>query len=108
MKMLKILFIAIAVIFISGVCYCDNGTDTREIRTARGIVTSRDWIKSIIVVNYIRFFIPSDIKVYKGNSTIGFTGINLSDPVVVKYYQDSSGTYRAVEITVEYYGDFPV
>lgn len=107
MKILTILFIA-AMIFVSGLCYCDDGGTAREIRTARGIVTSRDWVKSIIVVNYIRFFVPSDAKVYKGNSTIGFTGINLSDPVVLKYYQDSSGGYRAVEITVEYYGDFPV
>lgn len=107
MKIMIILFVA-AAIFMSGVCYCETGTDMRELRTARGIVTSRDFVKSIIVVNYIRFFVPSDVKVYKGNSTIGFSGINLNDPVFVKYYQDSSGAYRAVEITVEYSGDFPI
>lgn len=107
MKTIKILLVS-AAIFFSGVCCCDDGTDAREIRTARGVVTSRDWVKSIIVVNYIRFFVPPDTKIYKGNSTIGFTGVNLSDSVIVKYYQDSSGAYNAVEITVEYYGDFPV
>lgn len=82
--------------------------DAPEIRSARGIVTSRDWVGSTITVNYIRFHVPAGIKVYKGSTTVGFTAININDPVIVKYYQDSSGAYNAVEITVEYGGDFPV
>ena len=107
MRIIKILVTAVAVIAMSGLCYCQDSA-TREIRTARGIISSRDYVSSTIVVNYIRYHVPADVKVFKGSSKMGFSGINVSDPVVIKYYQDSSGAYQVAEITVLYSGDFPV
>jgi hypothetical protein len=109
MKKIVILLIAIITLMTVGsLCHCDDSAGTREIRTASGMVYSRDYVSSTIVVNYVRYHVGPDVKVYKGNSMIGFTGINVSDPVIIKYYQDSSGAYQVTEITVQYSGDFPV
>lgn len=106
MALLKTLIFAAAVFTISGPCYCEDGA--RETRMARGIVTSRDFVSSTLVVNYVRYHVPPDVRVYKGNSKMGFSAININDPVTLRYYQDSSGAYQATDITVEYSGDFPV
>jgi len=107
MRKIKILVVTAALIAMSGSCYCDDSA-AREIRTARGMVYSRDFVSSTLVVNYVRYHVPAGVIVYKGNSKIGFSGININDPVVVKYYQDSSGAYQVTEITVQYSGDFPI
>lgn len=108
MRMIKILTLIAVFSFLSiSSCYCEESA-ARDIRTARGTVSSRDWVSSTIVVSYIRYHVPPDVKVYKGSSKMGFTAINVGDPVILKYYQDSSGSYQVTEITVLYSGDFPV
>jgi hypothetical protein len=108
MKIIKTLICAAAILMMSGICDCEDNEDTRDIRTARGLVTARDWVSSTIVVNYIRYHVPANVVVYKGSSKMGFTGININDPVAIRYYQDASGAYQVTEITVQYSGDFPI
>lgn len=109
--MLKIYIVDIALIFAvilaPAGCYADK-SDDQSVKTMSGTVTSSDWVGSVMVVDNIKFSVPSNIPVRKGNDDISVSEINNGDGVIVRYKVLPSGILEAISITVEYYGDFPV
>ena len=103
---MKKTLLGLAIMFlITSVIYCQDESETLPAQTMSGKVTAMDWVGSILVVGNTRFIVPRDVKIYKGNDTIDFTELNLSDDVKVSYYQDSSGELNAKTIVV---GELPI
>jgi hypothetical protein len=104
-----ILCVIIAAIAVS-YGYSQDDIKSREAGVMRliGRVMSIDWVGSKLTVNDTVFTVPNGVKVTKGASDIGFSDVNVKDPVVVYYRRDVSGELRVISITVDYGGDFPV
>ncbi|MFA6321737.1 MAG: hypothetical protein WCY36_07790 [Candidatus Omnitrophota bacterium] len=103
---MKKILLVLALLVLSGtLCYSQDGG---EHKTTEGTVSSVDWVGSVIIVNDISISVPSGMSIRKGDDTIGLDDVNIGDPVVVTYYTDSSGNNRAVNVLVQYNGEFAV
>lgn len=97
-----IFIIAVTFFGADDIAYCDDAS--RILKTFRGTVEEIDWVGSLITVmgaDEITFFVPSDTRIINQTETISLSGIELSDEVLIKYYDDPSGTPKTVSITVE-------
>jgi len=97
----------------SGSAYCietPNGKPVVE-KWISGQVVETSWVGSSIVIRWLQpfgtpsydeftFVVPKSAAITKGTSTIGFTGIRVSNNVNVRYYIDSIGTAKVISIDV--------
>ena len=101
-KLSAVIFIAAFILWGAGLSYCEG--DNRELKTFHGNVTEIDWVGSLLTVegvDEITFFVPSDVKIKKGAEDTSLSDIELNDSVLIKYYDDPSGTPKAIRITDE-------
>ena len=103
--MKKLMFTLAVLVLFSASCYSQ---ESGERKTTEGVVSSVDWVGSVIMVNDMSISIPPGMSIRKGDDTIGLDDVNIGDPVVVTYYTDPSGTNRAENVVVQYNGDFAV
>jgi len=106
--MIKIFLVFMMLIFLVAPAYSQDSSQARNYQTADGTVTSFDWVGSLISINDARFSVSSDVKVYKGDDSIGVDDINVGDQVTVTYYDDPPGVHKIVTIVVQYSGDWAV
>jgi len=99
--------VAVMMVLAAQACFQD-GPKVYAAESAEGTVSSVDWVGSVIVVDDVRYAVPQDAAIYKGEDAIGLSDINVGDRVTVSYYDDPAGVRKAALITVEYSGDFPV
>lgn len=103
--MKKLIFALAVLMLFCAPCYSQDGQERKEVQ---GSVGSVDWVGSVIMVNDVSILIPPGMSIRKGGDTIGLDDVNIGDPVVVTYYTDPSGANRAVNVVVQYNGDFAV
>jgi hypothetical protein len=106
MKRLSFLLAALTILTASS--YAQDGSESHAVQVAEGSVSSVDWVGAVITVNDMMIYVPPGTAIHKGGDSIGLDEINLGDPVTVTYYDDSSGAHRAVNIIIQYSGDFAV
>jgi hypothetical protein len=105
-KSLIILCIFLIAFSCSG--YCQDSTDESKADIVKGVVAAVDWVAGILVVrtmdfgniDEITFEVPDDVEITKGTNSIGFSSINLTDPVRVEYLGNSFSGLKAVRIMV--------
>jgi len=99
--------VAIVVTGLAGYCYSEDVEDTGKIKTAQGKVTAMDWVGSVITVEGVEFFVPSDVAVKKGLENMSFSAVNVGDNVSITYSKKQDGSLKAVKINVSYSGEMP-
>jgi hypothetical protein len=104
----KRLSIFVILIILSVACYAKDGPGNYKTQVMDGNISSIDWVGSVIAVNNMMIFVPPGARIYKGSDSIGLSAINMGDPVTVTYYNDPAGVHTAVNIVVQYSGDFAV
>ena len=108
-KLLIIAFVLwggfLAVVF-SG--HSQNEFERREIQVARGVVSSTDWVGSILVVNTggdeITLTVPDNTIILKGGRRISFAEVNQNDNVTVEFYDDHFAGLKVISITINLQG----
>ncbi len=79
--------------------------ENSQIYTASGKVIEVDWVKSVISVGTFRgtlaIKVSKDTKITEGTDKVTLSEVEPSDPVIIKYYLDSSGDAQAVSISIE-------
>ncbi|MDD5173295.1 MAG: hypothetical protein PHV48_00490 [Candidatus Omnitrophica bacterium] len=88
--------------------YSEDSSGENRTMTMQGNVTAIDWVGSVLTVNDMVFFVPSNVKVVKGTDRINFSAINTGDSVKVTYSREKDGSLRVSDIIVAYSGSFPV
>jgi len=104
------LALVVATIIVSvSASLAEDDSAQRNVRRIEGMVTSVDWLASILVVDGRRFSVPQGTEIYKGNSAAYLSDIYVGDTVKIVYdNSDPSLPARAITITIAYAGDFPV
>ena len=106
MKKILTVLAVLAMLGVPG--YCQDNSPSHAMQTIEGTITSLDWVGSTIAVNGVTLSVSPNVAIYKGNSQIGLNDMNIGDSVTVRYYDESPGVHKAVNIMVQYSGDFPV
>jgi len=106
--MVKTLIVFITLICLAVPVYCQDNAQVNDYQTADGTVTSFDWVGSFISINDTRFLVSSDVRVYKGDDSVGIEDINVGDQVTVTYHDNPPGIHKIVTIVVQYSGDWAV
>jgi hypothetical protein len=88
-------------------CYSQDGAEENAAMAMQGNVTAIDWVGSVITINDIEFFVPSDVVVRKGTDPAGFSDINVGDSATVTYSKEKDGSLKAVRVVVAYSGEMP-
>ncbi len=87
--------IVAAALIIALPSYCE---EAQEIKTIDGNVVSADWENSSLTVKWFHslgeleyeeetLLVPQDVKIIKGEDTIGLMDIEVGDHVIVEYYE---------------------
>jgi hypothetical protein len=105
---MRITFALILLVAASFACYAQDNSEPSELNSVEGQITSVDWVGSVISVNGITISVPATATIYKGEDVIGLDEVNAADPAVVTYYDDPPGQHKAVNITIQYSGDWAV
>lgn len=102
LKVCLSIFIIAVIFFNANILYCDDAN--RELKTFRGTVTEIDWVGSLLTVSggdELTFSVPSSAQIINGVEKVALASIEQSDAVLIKYYDDPSGTHTAVSINIE-------
>jgi len=95
-KIFIIIGTIIAVVLITAApSYCE---DVPEIKTIDGNVVSADWENSSLAVKWFHspgeaefvettLLVPENLKIIKGEDTIGLMDLEVGDHVIVEYYE---------------------
>ncbi|MDP3792093.1 MAG: hypothetical protein Q8R38_08650 [Candidatus Omnitrophota bacterium] len=99
-KICLIGLIATMFILSTSSLYCEDD----ELKTYRGIVQEIDWAGSLLTVagmDEMTFYVPAGTNIVWGTETVGLSDVLQDDPVLIKYYDNPTGTPRAVKIVLE-------
>lgn len=103
-----VLIMTFGVITIAFNGYSQSAVEQEVIEEIEGAVTEIDVIGGLLVVEGLnthwhteemRFKVPDGLKIVQGTEDVGLQDLNISDPVVVRYYRNSSGELVVVSIT---------
>ncbi len=101
-----IMFLCLFTISSNG--YAQAPAESETIEEIEGAVTEIDVIGRMLVVKGLnpqwhteemRFTVPDGFTIVQGTEDVGLQDVNISDPVVVRYYRNSSNELVAVSIT---------
>ena len=87
--------------------YCQDNAGNHTMHTIEGTVTSLDWVGSMIGVNGVMLS-ASNANMHKGETQIGLSAVHVGDGVTATYYDEPSGSHKAVTIAIQCNGDCPV
>ena len=102
MKMGIIVFLAALILCTACNSYCDDSG--RELKTFRGSVMEIDWVGSLLTVegmDEITFYVPPGTRIINGVEKVSLSDIEQNENVLIKYYDDPSGTPKAASISIE-------
>jgi hypothetical protein len=86
-------------LFLTVMCYAQDQSENKEIKTISGTVRQLDWVGSVIIVRCLNvsssnydettFYVTDDTKISRGINTVTLSAIEQGDEVTVDYYDDS-------------------
>jgi hypothetical protein len=103
-----ILIIAGAAVFNAAPSYCEAEAPGRMAKSAHGLVSSVDWVGGSFTIKWLdiefdvyqemSFKVPDGFKMKKGPNTMDLSELEIGDPLMVNYYENSDGSTELISV----------
>ena len=92
----------LAVIMAATFSYCQDEPEAWQIKTARGWISQKDWVGSVIAVNTgddtLTMKVVDATRIFNGTEKETLADLEIGDNVVVKYYDAGFEGLKAISI----------
>jgi hypothetical protein len=92
----------------SSYCEAEAEAEGRTEKSVRGQVSSMDWVGGIFAVKWLdvevnvyqemTFTVPAGFKIKQGSNTIDLSMLEIGDPLIIKYYENSDGSTELISV----------
>lgn len=103
-----ILIISSAMVFKAAPSYCESGASGRAAKSIHGEVSSVDWVGGTFAIKWLdvefndylemSFKVSDGFKIKKGSDTIYLFDLEIGDPLMVNYYENSDGSTELISV----------
>jgi len=105
-----IVFLALSLAIVP-LAFSQQDYNQQDVLTLRGQITQVDWPASAITVRYLQtkdyvsfdevtFFVPANIHIVRGSSTINLSQLQIGDQITIEYVNTSPGPLKVISMTV--------
>ncbi len=95
-------------VFGAAPSYCESEAAGRAAKSIHGEVSSVDWVGGTFTIKWLdiefdvyqemSFNVPDGFKIKKGPDTIDLSDLEIGDPLMVNYYENSDGSTELISV----------